>query len=114
MNVSANGAIKNILKINWGVCKCLKQCLAYGRCFIHIIMVMMGFPGGSDGRQSTFHAGNVGSVPRLGRSPGEGSSYPPQYPCLENPMDRGAWRDSAHGVAKNGTRLTLSLPLTSW
>ena len=51
----------------------------------------MDFPGGSDGRASDYNVGNLGSTPGLGRSPGEGNGNPLQYPCLENPMDRGAW-----------------------
>ena len=50
---------------------------------------------------------DVGSIPGLGRSPGEGHGNPVQYSCLENPMDRGAWRAKVHSVAKNQTRLTL-------
>ena len=46
-------------------------------------------------------AGDMGLIPGLGRSPGEGSGNPLQYSCLENPMDRGAWRATAHGVAKS-------------
>ena len=45
-----------------------------------------------------------GSIPRLGKSPGEGNDYPLQDPCLENSMDRGAWRATIHGVAKSQTR----------
>ena len=45
----------------------------------------MGFPGGSDGKESTYNVGNLGSIPRLGRNPGEGNSNPLQYSCLENP-----------------------------
>ena len=52
------------------------------------------------------HAGDVGSIPGLGRSPGEGNGYSLQYSCLENPMDRGAWRATAHGVTKSLTRLS--------
>ena len=48
-------------------------------------------------------AGHVGSIPGWGRSPGEGNGYPLQYSCLENPMDRGAWRASFHGVAESDT-----------
>ena len=51
-----------------------------------------GFPGGSDGNESTCNVGDLGSIPGSGRSPGEGSSNPLQYSCLENPMDGGAWR----------------------
>ena len=50
-----------------------------------------GFPGGSDSKEPTCNAGDLGSIPGLGRSPGEGNGYPLQYCCLENPMDRGAW-----------------------
>ena len=51
----------------------------------------LGFPGGSDGRASACNAGDPGSIPGLGRCPGEGNSNPLQYSCLENPMDGGAW-----------------------
>ena len=50
-----------------------------------------GFPCGSDGKESACYAGEPGSIPGLGRSPGEGNSYPLQYSCLENSMERGAW-----------------------
>ena len=54
-------------------------------------------PGGSDGKESAFKAGDLGSIPGLGRSPGEGNGNPLQYSCLENPVDRGAWRATVHG-----------------
>ena len=50
----------------------------------------MGFPGGSDGKASAWNAGDPGSIPGLGRSPGEGNGNPLQHSCLENPMDGGA------------------------
>ena len=50
----------------------------------------IGFPGGSDGKESACHAGSLDSIPGLGRSPGEGNGNPLQYSCLENPMDKGA------------------------
>ena len=53
--------------------------------------VIKDFPGGSDGKASVYNAGDLGSFPGLGRSPGEGNGNPLQYYCLENPMDRGAW-----------------------
>ena len=46
-------------------------------------------------------AGDVGLIPELGRSPGEGNDKPLQYSCLRNPMDRGAWRATVHGVTKS-------------
>ena len=52
----------------------------------------LGFPRGSDGKESACNVGNLGSIPGLGRSPGERKGYPLQSSCLENPMDRGAWR----------------------
>ena len=51
----------------------------------------MGFPGGSDDKASVCNAGDLGSIPGLERSPGEGSGNPLQYSCLENSMDGGAW-----------------------
>ena len=65
----------------------------------------MGFPGGSEVKASASNAGNPGSIPGLGRSPGEGNGNPLQYSCLENPMDGGAWQATVHGVAKTGTWL---------
>ena len=63
----------------------------------------MGFPSSSAGSESAYNAGGLrdtGSIPGLGRSPGEGNGNPLQYSCLENPVDRGAWRATVHGVAK--------------
>ena len=59
--------------------------------------VFLGSPGGSDGKESGRKVGDLGSVPELGRSPGGGHGHPLQYSCLENPMDRGAWRAIVHG-----------------
>ena len=64
------------------------------------------FPGGSDGEESACNAGDPGSVPGLGRSPGEGNSNPFQYSCLENSMDRGAWQAIVHGLAESQTQLS--------
>ena len=66
----------------------------------------MGFPGSSDGKESACNAVDWGSIPGLGGSPGEGNGYPLQYFCLENPMDRGAWRATVDGVAMSGKRLS--------
>ena len=51
---------------------------------------ILDFPGGSDGKASAYNAGDLGSIPGLGRSSGEGNGNPLQYSCLENPMDGGA------------------------
>ena len=60
----------------------------------------MNFPGGSDGKESAYNAGNTGSITGLGRSPGEGNGNLLQYRCLENSMDRGAWQAAVHGLTK--------------
>ena len=66
----------------------------------------MGFHGGSDSKVSACNAGDPGSIPGLGQSPGEGNGYPLQYSCLENPMDRGAWWATVHEGAKSQTQLS--------
>ena len=71
----------------------------------------MGFPGGSDGKESVCNArdagdaGDVGLIPGSGRSHGEGHGNPLQYSCLENPMGGGAWQATVHRVAKSWTQL---------
>ena len=55
------------------------------------LLLYYDFPGGADGKASAYTAGDPGSIPGLGRSPGEGNGNPLQYSCLGNPMDRGAW-----------------------
>ena len=66
----------------------------------------MGFPGGSVGKESAFNAGDLGLIPGWKRSPGEGNGHPLPYSCLENPMDRGAWWATVHGVTESQTRLS--------
>ena len=63
------------------------------------------FPGGSDHKESACKAGHLGSIPGSGRFPGEGNGNQLQYFCLQNPMDRGAWRVIVHAVAKSHTCL---------
>ena len=60
------------------------------------------FPHSSVGKESACNAGDLGSIPRSGRSPGEGNDNPLQDSCLGNPMDRGAWWVTVHGVARVG------------
>ena len=62
-----------------------------------------GFPGGSAGKESAGNVGDLGSIPGLGKSPGEGKGYPLQYSGLENPMDGGAWWATVHGVTESWT-----------
>ena len=57
-----------------------------------LISMIEDVPGGSDGRVSSYNAGDLGSIPGSGRSPGEGNGNPLQYSCLGNSMDRGAWQ----------------------
>ena len=64
------------------------------------IPVFLGFPGGSEGKESTYNAGDLGSTPGLEISPGGGNGNPLQYSFLENPMDRGTWQATVHGVIK--------------
>ena len=61
---------------------------------------LQGFPGSTVVKNPSANAGDASSVPGSGRSPGEGDGNPPQYSCLEIPMDGGAWRAIVHGVAK--------------
>ena len=63
----------------------------------------LGFPGGSDGKESACNVGDHGSIPESGRSPGEGNGYSLQYSWLENSKDGGVWRATVHGVAKSRT-----------
>ena len=70
------------------------------------IYLPQGVPGGSDGKESISNAGDLGSIPGLGRSLGGGHGNPLQDSCLENPMDREAWRATVLGVTKSRTRLS--------
>ena len=71
---------------------------------ITFLLLKNGAPGGSDGKESACSAGDSGSISVSGRSPGDGNGNPLHYSCLENPMDRGAWQATVHGVAKSWTR----------
>ena len=77
-------------------------CLSYD---LNSIPSLMDFLQGSASKESACNAGNLGSIPELGKFPGEGNGNPFQYSCLGNPMDRGAWRATAHGVAQSQTQL---------
>ena len=63
---------------------------------------IMGFPGGSNGKESACNTGDRGSIPGSGRAAGGGIGNPLQYSCLQNSMDREAWRATVHGVTKSG------------
>ena len=85
----------------------ISHCGGISEVFETIIMVVTlmfkNSPDGLDSKESTCNAGDLGSIPMSGRSPGEENDYPFQYSCLENSMDRGAWQATVHGVAKNQT-----------
>ena len=68
----------------------------------------LGFFGGPEGKESACNSGDLGLVPGLGRSSGEGNGNPLQYSCLENSVNRGAWQAIVHGVAKSQTWLSHS------
>ena len=71
----------------------------------YLIVISQDFPGGSGGKASAYNVGDQGSIPGLGRSPGEGNGNPLQQSYLENPMDEGAWQATVHGVTRSRTRL---------
>ena len=79
------------------VCVCMYACMYLS------IYLIGGFPGGSDSKESVYNAGDLGLNPGLGRSPGGGYGNALQYSCLENSMNRGAWRATVHGVTKSQT-----------
>ena len=73
---------------------------------MYATFVYQCFPGGSEVKASACNSGDLGSIPGLGRPPGEGNGNPLQYSCLENPMDGGAWWATVHGVTKSWTQLS--------
>ena len=84
----------------------LKRLFIYRQYYIIQYTNYMGFPGGSDGKESTCNVGDRGLIPELGSSPGEGNSYSLPYSGLENSMDREAWWATVHGVTKSQTQLS--------
>ena len=73
--------------------------------FTELTFTVYQILGGLDGKESACSVGDLGSIPGLERSSGEGNGYSLQYSCLENPMERGVWRAIVHRVAKSRTRL---------
>ena len=78
----------------------------YIHIYIYLQLWLRAFSGGSDCKESACNAGDLGLIPGLGKSAGEGKGYPLQYSCLENSMDRGALCATVHGVANNWTQLS--------
>ena len=77
------------------------------------LLLQLGFPGDSAGKESACNAGDLGSIAGLGRSSGERNSNPLQYSCLENSMTKGRWQATVHGVTKSRTQLTNAQTLSS-
>ena len=69
-------------------------------------LMRLVFPAVSDGKESACNAGDLGLIPGLGRSPGDGNDNPLQYSCLENFLDRGVWQAIVHGVTESQTQLS--------
>ena len=80
----------------------LKFCVCIGSFLRNFILVFKGISGGAEVKVSACNVGDLGSIPGLGRSPGEGNGNPLQYSCLENPMDGGAWWATVHGSQRVG------------
>ena len=93
---------------------CISFLVLYSRTLLSIhstrnslhLLTPVGLPRWLSGKESTCQAGDAGSIPGLGRSPGERNGNPLQYSCLGNPMDEGAWQTIVHGVAKSQTGLS--------
>ena len=85
------------------VCPLPHICPTSTRSHIEVLRLALGFPGGSDSKESTCNTGDMGSILGLGRFPVEGNGYPLQDSCLENFMDRGPWRATVQRVAKSRT-----------
>ena len=91
--------------VKWHLYKSLIEAL-----FVNHLTVtdtgLVGFPGGTSGKEFTWKCKRCRFDPWVGRSPGGGNDNPLQYSCLGHPMDRGAWRDTVHGVTKSWTQLS--------
>ena len=74
--------------------------------YLFLLIFILGFPGGLDSKEPACNAGDLGSIPGLGRSPGEGNGNPLWYSCQENFIDGGAWWATVHGVTKSQTQLS--------
>ena len=88
------------------MCNTMCACVCICICVCVFIYACLGFPDGSDGKESACNAGVPGSTPGFGRSPREGNGNPLQYSFLENFMDREAWQATVHGVTKSQTQLS--------
>ena len=98
--------------------ECLEPSRLVSITLIFVIVLfyfLKSLPGRSDSKESACNAGDLGLIPGMGRSPGGGHGNPLQYSCLENPVDRGAWRVTVRGETESQTRLNdRAQPHTSW
>ena len=102
---------KNKVPRTYSILFLLRKSMAAKLGIIGYHMALLGFPGGVSGKEPTWQCRrhrDMGSIPGLGRSPGEGHGNPLQYSCQENPMDRRAWQATVRGVAKSWTQLQLT------
>jgi len=99
---------ENVLESKTEVAWVLSTQVSFGK-----VLQLMGFPCWLDCKESACNAGDLGSVPASGRSPGKGNGTPLQDSCLENSMDRGAWWAPVHGVATRFSDWT-AIALTDW
>ena len=81
----------------------LSTSLGSARVIGSLFILSLGFPGGSQGKESACNVGDLDSIPGLGKSPGGGNDNPLQYSCLENSMERGAWWAAVYGVSQSQT-----------
>ena len=88
---------------------CLFPLFCFHKCYSSLLLCM-SFPCSSLNKESACNAGDLGLIPGSGRSSREGNGNPPQYSCLENPMDRGAWQATVQGVARVGHDLVTKAP----
>ena len=93
-----------------GELTCSEYCYVLGDFFLIHLSSNLGFPYSSVGKESACSAGDLGLIPGLEKSPGDGNGNPLQYSCLENLTDRGAWQATVHGVARVRHNLVTKPP----
>ena len=95
------------LLLRWEVAEVEPESTSTSICTVHTFSTsQLGFPGGSDSKESACNAEDPGLIPGSGRCPGEGNGYPLQYSCLENPRDREASQATVHGATRSQTRMS--------
>ena len=94
-----------LLRLINNVTVLLFKILCMANKLLHFNWIPLGFPGGSDDKESACNTGDLGLIPGWRKCPGEGNGKPLQYSCLENPLDKGVWWATVHRVTKSQTRL---------